>query len=119
MTPIKPGAAPENFDAWGTVANLGSEILEGEAKAFGKMVFGAPDAPVSCGFFRVTRSRFRMVYPFNEHATVIEGTATLTDENTGKTATYKAGDSWFIEKGTPILWDIGSEVFTKNYFAVV
>jgi hypothetical protein len=60
-----------------------------------------------------------MVYPFNEHATVVEGSATLTDESTGETQTFVVGDSWFIKKGTPILWKIETASFTKNYFAVV
>ena len=119
MTPIKLGKMPEALDPWGTVAKLGSEILEGEVHAFGKMVFGAPDAAVSCGYFSCTKGKFRMVYPFHEHATVVQGIATLTNEVTGKSVTYSAGDSWFIEKGTPILWEIESDSFTKNYFAVV
>ncbi len=119
MTPIKKGQIPASLDSWGTVANLGSEILEGEVNAFGKMVFGAPDAPVSCGYFACTKGKFRMVYPFSEHAVVLEGKVTLTNEATGKSETYGVGDSWFVEKGTPVLWHVESDRFTKNYFAVV
>lgn len=119
MLPIKPGQPPANLDAWGTVADLGSTILEGEVKAFGKMEHGAPDAPVSCGWFSCTQGVFRMVYPFTEHAVVVEGTVTLTDESTGQSQTYQPGDAWFIQKGTPILWRVETPVFTKNYFAVV
>lgn len=119
MYPIKQGTTIADLDAWGTVADLGSEILEGEGKAFGKMTFGAPTDPVSSAYFGVTRSKFRMVYPFNEQATVVSGEVTLTDEASGKTTTYKAGDSWFVEKGTPVLWDVTSEAFVKHYFAVV
>jgi uncharacterized protein len=119
MLPIKQGTRPDKFDSWGTVADLGSTILDGECKASGKMEFGAPDSPVSCGWFSCTKGKFRMVYPFNEHATVVEGQVTLTDEATGQSVTYKVGDSWFITKGTPVLWQIDTPVFTKNYFAVV
>ncbi|MFD1625616.1 cupin domain-containing protein [Azospirillum griseum] len=118
MLPIKPGQPPA-LDPWGTVADLGSTILEGEVKAFGKMAHGAPDSPVSCGWFSCTQGVFRMVYPFTEHAVVVEGTVTLTNEATGDSQTYQPGDGWFIEKGTPILWRVNSPVFTKNYFAVV
>ncbi|MFY8095330.1 MAG: cupin domain-containing protein [Niveispirillum sp.] len=118
MLPIIPATKPATLDPWGTVADLGSEILDGDVKAFGRIVYGAPDGPVSCGWFSCTQGRFRMVYPFTEHATVIEGEVTLTDEKTGISHHYGVGDSWFIEKGTPILWHVQSPVFTKNYFAV-
>jgi len=115
---IKQTNPVPDLDSWGTVADLGSEILEGECKASGKMVFGTPDAPVSCAFFAVTTGRFRMVYPFTEHAVVVEGDVTLTDENTGTSTTYGPGDGWFIEKDTPILWEIAGERFVKNYLAI-
>ena len=63
MIPVKNGEYPAQLDSWGTVANLGSEILEGECIASGKLVHGSPDAPISCGYFGVTRGVFRMVYP--------------------------------------------------------
>ncbi len=106
-----------NLDSWGTVADLGSEILEGEAKAFGRLDYGTPTAPISSGYFGVTKSKFRMVYPFNEHATVVEGKVTLTDESTGKSQTFETGDSWFMAKGTPILWNVQSDAFVKHYVA--
>lgn len=105
------------LDPWGTVADLGAEMIEGDLKASGKMIFGAPTDPLSCGYFAVTRGRFRMIYPYTEHAVVVEGTATLTDERTGTTKTYDVGDAWFVEKGTPVLWEVTSERFVKNYFA--
>ncbi len=106
------------LDAWGTVADLGSEILEGECKALGKMVFGAPTDALSSAYFGVTRGKFRMTYPFNEHATVIAGSLTLTDERTGEATTYNPGDGWFVEKGTPVLWEVHTDHFVKHYLAV-
>lgn len=119
MTPIKQGTTFTELDAWGTVADLGSEILEGEGKAFGRMTFGAPTDALSAGYFAVTKSKFRMVYPFNEQATVVFGEVILTDEATGQSTRYKAGDSWFVTKGTAVLWDVLSDSFTKHYMAVV
>ncbi|HZX50866.1 MAG TPA: cupin domain-containing protein [Pseudomonas sp.] len=119
MTPIKQGTTLTELDAWGTVADLGSEILEGEGKAFGKMTFGGPTDVVSAGYFAVTKSKFRMVYPFNEQATVVFGEVILTDEGTGQSTRYKAGDSWFVTKGTSVLWDVLSDSFTKHYMAAV
>ncbi|TFH79886.1 cupin domain-containing protein [Pseudomonas kribbensis] len=119
ITTLQKGVELSELDAWGTVADLGSTILEGEVKAFGKMTFGAPTDPVSAAYFGTTQGKFRMTYPFNEHATVVTGELILTDESTGKSSVYKAGDSWFVTKGTPVLWEIVSESFVKHYFAVV
>jgi hypothetical protein len=41
MIPIEPGAAPEAFDAWGAVADLGSEIRRAEASCSAAS-FGPP-----------------------------------------------------------------------------
>ena len=119
MTPIKQGTTLNELDAWGTVADLGSEILEGEVRAFGKMTYGAPTDAISSAYFGTTQGKFRMVYPFNEQATVVFGEVILTDEATGQSTHYKAGDSWFVTKGTTVLWDVLSDSFTKHYMAVV
>ncbi|MEP7351571.1 MAG: cupin domain-containing protein, partial [Sphingorhabdus sp.] len=60
----------------------------------------------------------RMTYPFNEHAVVVEGSLTLTDEGTGEATTYGPGDGWFVEQGTTVLWVIHSDRFVKNYVAI-
>jgi len=119
LTAIKQGITLDQLDAWGTVADLGSEILEGEVRAFGKMTAGAPTDPVSAAYFGTTKGKFRMTYPFNEQATVVSGELRLTDESTGHSQTYKTGDTWFVTKGTPVLWEVLSESFVKHYYAVV
>lgn len=119
ITAIKQGVQLSELDAWGTVADLGSTILEGEVKAYGKMTFGAPTDALSSGYFGTTSGKFRMVYPFNEQAVIVTGEIQLTDESTGQVNRYKAGDAWFVTKGTPVLWEILSESFVKHYIAVV
>lgn len=118
MFPVHSNNIPE-LDAWGTVADLGSEILDGPGLCFGKMVHGDPSTPVSCGYFATVKGKFRMTYPFSEHALVVEGNVTLTDEHTGEATTYGAGDGWFVEKGTPVLWEVHSDRFTKHYVAIM
>jgi uncharacterized cupin superfamily protein len=103
LIPISTAIIP-SLDSWGTVADLGSEILEGDCLALGKMVYGAPTDPVSSAYFGATRGVFRMTYPFTEHAVVLEGELTLTNEAT--------------EKGTPVLWTITTDRFVKHYVAV-
>ena len=39
VTTLKKDIQLSDLDAWGTVADLGSEILEGEVNAFGKDFF--------------------------------------------------------------------------------
>ena len=82
-------------------------------------IFGEPTDNLNCGVFSCTRGSFVMEYPFAEHATVWEGSATLTNERTGESVQYQAGDSWFVEKGTPVRWDITSDRFVKHYLAIV
>jgi len=108
---------PPIMDAWGSVTDLGAELIEGEGHIYGKMLFGAPDSALSCAYFGVTKGEFRMVYPFNEHAVVVEGDATLTDLNTGIAQRFGIGDAWFVEKGTPVSWEVHSDRFVKNYSA--
>lgn len=119
ITVIRHGITLDELDAWGSVADLGSEILEGEVKAFGKMTAGAPTDPVSAAYFGTTAGKFRMTYPFSEQATVVSGEVRLTDESTGQSTLYKAGDSWFVSKGTPVLWEVADGGFVKHYYAVV
>lgn len=90
ITVIRHGITLDELDAWGSVADLGSEILEGEVKAFGKMTAGAPTDPVSAAYFGTTAGKFRMTYPFSEQATVVSGEVRLTDESTGQSTLYKA-----------------------------
>lgn len=106
------------LDDWGSIADLGSEIIEGNVNAFGKMTFGAPSDPISSAYFGTTQGKFRMVYPFTEQATLVTGEVVLTDESTGKSNRYKAGDSWFVTKGTPVLWEVANEGFVKHYLAI-
>ncbi|MBO9455741.1 DUF861 domain-containing protein [Paracoccus sp. R12_1] len=106
------------LESWGSVTNLGAEVLEGDVQCMGAMLHGAPNNRVSCAYFGITKGKFRMTYLFDEHSVVVEGSATLTDESTGTTTTFGVGDSWFVKKGTPVLWDVTTDRFVKNYLAV-
>jgi uncharacterized cupin superfamily protein len=57
------------------------------------------------------------VYPFTEQAIVVEGEVTLRNGLTGESMRYGPGDSWFVQKGTPVSWEVHSERFVKHYFA--
>lgn len=107
----------EQLDSWGTVIDLGSELLEGEGKAYGKFTLGNPELPSSGGYFAVTKSIFRMTYPFSEQATIVKGQVTLTNEDTGEKWTFKEGETWLVEKGTKVLWEVNTDYFIKHYFS--
>ena len=117
MKSIKQGEFNQALDSWGTVADLGSTILQGEVKAFGHLHHGTPQSPISAGYFACTQGKFEMTYPFTEHATVVEGECVLTDPRTGESTRYGVGDSWFVEKGTAVIWDILTPRFAKHYMA--
>lgn len=102
----------------GSVSVLGAEVIGEDVNAYAKGTFGAPTDPVSAGYFGVTKGKFKMVYPFNEQATVVAGSVTLTDDSTGHSVTYREGDSWFVTKGTVVTWDVSGELFIKHFFAV-
>jgi uncharacterized cupin superfamily protein len=102
----------------GSVSVLGAEVIGADVTAYVKGTYGGPTDPVSAGYFGVGKGKFKMVYPFNEQATVVAGAVTLTDEASGERVTYKQGDSWFVTKGTAVTWEIESDAFIKHFFAV-
>ncbi len=101
--------------AWGTPENLRGETLEGDVRIFGLPIIGDGRSVLSAGWFAATRGRYRLVYPFHEHATLVEGELALTSETTGQTVLYSAGDSWVIAKGEPVIWDVRSPRAVKHY----
>jgi len=115
MFAFKLGQPPEMLDAWGTPEDIGAATLEGPIQVSGKIVFGSLETPVSGGFYAATRGRYRVVYPFHEHATLLEGELELTDETTGQTEIFGPGDAWIIAKGTPVIWHIRSALIRKSY----
>lgn len=119
LTKISTSIGQQDMHPIGPVTNLGATIVSGEVNAYALGTFGAPTDPVSAGFFGVTRGVFSMVYPFNEQATVVQGTVKLTDVASGTSVTYRTGDSWFVTQGTEVLWEIESDFFIKHFFGVV
>ena len=54
-------------------------------------------------------------YPVNEMMTVLSGSVTLTHAD-GRTETFVAGDTFFIAKGTPCVWEITQTL--KKYYMI-
>jgi uncharacterized cupin superfamily protein len=118
MIPFKLDMTATPLDDWGTPEDIGAQTLDGAVKVAGKIVFGSLDAPVSGGLYAATRGRYRVVYPFDEHATLIDGELAITDEASGETVVYGPGDAWIIAAGTAVVWDIRSDAIRKSYLAV-
>jgi uncharacterized protein len=94
---------------------LGGEVLTGNPQLYGRIDF--QQGNLLGGFFMATTGLIRVTFPFTEHATILEGEVTLTD-GTGKTHTFKAGDSYFIRQGSVILWDVKKAYVIKSFFNV-
>ncbi|WP_058910478.1 cupin domain-containing protein [Entomohabitans teleogrylli] len=103
----------------GRVSLLGATPTDGDPQVAAAMIYGAPQDAFTCGLFSATRGGFTMIYPFTEHATVLEGEVELTVAGSGKTQRFQPGDSWFVEQGTEVQWKVVSERFVKHYLANV
>lgn len=104
------------FQDLGAPGGLGGEVLEGNPAISAR--FDAMNGPMAAGLFMATTGRIRILFPFTEHATVLEGEVTLTDE-AGQTHTFKPGDSYFIRQGQVILWEVKGKRVIKSFFNVV
>ena len=53
-------------------------------------------------------------YPVHEMMTVLSGSVTLTNPEDGTSDTFTPGDTFFIPKGAPCIWEI-TETLRKYY----
>lgn len=82
----------------GSVSLLGALPTEGDPQVAVAMIYGKPEDVFTCGLFSSTRGGFTMIYPFTEHATVLEGEVELTVAGQ-EPIRFSPGDSWFVEQG--------------------
>ncbi|KFA92882.1 hypothetical protein Q664_12585 [Archangium violaceum Cb vi76] len=106
----------DGFVDLGSPENLGGRVLEGNPRIYARIDYSR--GPVAAGLFKATRGKIRITFPFTEHATILEGEVTLTDE-AGNTHKYKAGDSYFIRQGQVILWEVKGKEVIKSFFNTV
>ena len=106
----------DGFVSLGTPERLGGRVLEGNPEIFARVDYTR--GATAAGLFKATTGKIEIYFPFTEHATILEGEVTLTDE-TGQSHTYKAGDSYFIRQGQTILWDVKGKQVIKSFFNVV
>ena len=104
------------FVSLGPPGALGGKVLEGTPEIFARVDFSANG--MTAGLFMSTRGRIEVTFPFTEHATILEGEVTLTDQS-GQQHLYKPGDSYFIKQGAVVTWDVKSERVIKSFFNIV
>lgn len=99
----------------GPVENLGGVTLAGSPKIYARFDYNMNGS--SAGIFKGTAGTVRITFPFNEHATIIDGEVTITDAQ-GVSHTFRKGDSYFIRQGQVVTWTV-KRSFTKSFFNVV
>ena len=104
------------FVSLGPTVALGGKVLEGTPEILARVDFSANG--MTAGLFMATRGRVEVTFPFTEHATILEGEVTITDQ-AGQQHLYKPGDSYFIKQGAVVTWDVKSERVIKSFFNIV
>ncbi len=119
MLAFKLTDAAVALDSWGAPEDIGATTVSGPIACSGKFLIGSPETAVFGGLYAATQGTYRVVYPFHEHATLLEGELAITAEATGETTVYGPGDSWIIAKGTAVVWQIRSARIVKSWLATV
>jgi hypothetical protein len=103
--------------AWmGPVESMGGQVLEGEPKIYARIDYSRDNQ--TAGIFKATTGKIQVRFPFSEHATILEGEVTITDES-GQSHLYKAGDSYFIRQGQVVIWEVKGKQVLKSFFNIV
>lgn len=117
MIAFKLGRERADLEVWGPPENLSAVTLEGNPMMHGVHLYGGANEVISSGIYEVTKGKFKVVYPFHEHATVVAGEVLLSDEQ-GNSVLYTPGDSWFCHQGEVITWDVKSDRLRKAFLVV-
>lgn len=107
--------ADEELVDLGDPAGLGGQVLEGSPRISARIDY--QEDGMMAGIFEATTGKVLIHFPFTEHATIIEGEVKLTDE-AGQTHTFRRGDSYFIQQGQVIVWDVRVPRVRKSFFNI-
>lgn len=99
----------------GAPETLGGRVLEGSPQLSARVDYNQNGK--MAGIFKATTGKIEILFPFTEHATILEGEVTLTDES-GQSHTFRKGDSYFIRQGQVILWEVTTPYVIKSFFNV-
>jgi uncharacterized cupin superfamily protein len=80
--------------------------------------FAAENGSVQTGVWEGAPARFEIEgYPSHELMSILSGSVTITDLDTGHAETFTTGDTFFVTKGSRIGWEI-TETMRKYYVIV-
>jgi uncharacterized cupin superfamily protein len=105
--------AQDELTDLGDPEGLGGTVLSGDPRISARIDHAGEQA--LAGVFQATRGDVRIAFPFTEHATVLSGAVTLTDQ-TGAQRRLAVGDSYLIRQASSILWQVGQSRVQKSFF---
>ncbi len=73
---------------------------------------------MTAGIFEATTGKIEIHFPFTEHATILEGEVTITDKS-GNCHTYCPGDSYLIQQGQVVIWEVKGKYVRKSFFKIL
>ena len=106
----------DGFIDLGAPADLGGRVLEGAPRISARFDFRTRS--MTGGIFEATTGTVEITFPFTEHATILEGEATVTDRG-GRTYTLRPGDSYFMPQGEIMVWKVEGPRVRKSFFNIV
>lgn len=80
------------------------QVLDGEPRARGAVVWRSDDRRMASGFWECTPGSFGRVYPWSETSCLLEGEAAITAA--GETLEVVAGDLVVLPQGVEAQWEI-------------
>ena len=111
--PLSAPIADHELIDLGDPAGLGGDMVSGTPRISARVDF--QDGGMTAGIFEATTGTVRIHFPFTEHATILEGEVTITDED-GRAHTYRPGDSYLIHQGQVVLWEVAGPRVRKSFF---
>jgi uncharacterized protein len=99
----------------GPPESLGGRVLEGSPVLSARVDYN--ERGMTAGIFKATTGRIEIVFPFTEHATILEGEVIITDES-GQSRTFRKGDSYFMRQGQVVMWEVRGAYVLKAFFNI-
>ena len=107
--------AQSGLEPWPSLQEAGATVHEGGPRQAGRVDFGYFETVMMSGVWECTQGKFSLTYPWNEFATILEGSVTITDAS-GTAMTFGPGDSHYAEKGEGATWHITTPKVRKCFF---
>ncbi len=82
------------------------------------VVFASDNGGLLTGVWECAPSVLEIdAYPVHELMTVLTGSVTITDRDTRVVETFTPGDTFFVQKGTRLTWEITQTL--RKYYVIV